>query len=770
MSTELLTAVAEVQRGMSLLRAMRAAGGNPNHKGSGPGGGQFASGPGGGSSKPHGKHYAKRQRRKAKLLAKLRQKGHAKIAKVRAKQKAERQALREKQRADKASYSQRRNEHKALSEKHKAERQEVIKDLKAEVRKQVGKTPDPEHPKVKELRERKVANEAELKKRIAEHAAKDAAARQKGDEQTLERHAQQSKDLVEWSRGVRSEMRADYRAKATEIIKDAKEGWQKDLEYMKNNRREVRDNPELAARWEKVAALKPYTTAEGFRQEVAASHAQAQARAKSELASVRSNAREEMADHKADFAADRVTLERSQRREWKQRAALARENRKFYADLLKQGKSEWAAKDVAQLKGSDHGQRIAVEGVRRGVDTHVRQSIAIPGRMAATKLHKASSAESILQHCLRQRGWTSRYREGRLTGRQHLTLLEDVRQYGRAWLRHEAEAFFGRYGGEQALRSYFAGRGQDQFLGSPRHQGEHGGSSESSMEGVGGDRIAAEEQERASEDVPGTVLERSLSDRLVSPLKRWFSRMRSFVHELIFAGALAMTGPDELSPSDVATLDRNAQVQVEYLDRFERELIANPPAAIATPAIVPTETIIVSPPPSVAQVIARAEQYGHAVWQSTQQVVQAQAVAQGVMKYERRVLGHPKTHHCEDCPPLAAQGWQPVGTLPAIGETECGGMCYCHFEYTEDIGNTATKVPRRPNKKTKQRRPDLPPPAADESGGSTIPGKKDKGPDPWKHPRPVEPWKPKPGEKDYGQDAGGPWFDANGNPIEYETL
>ena len=42
---------------------------------------------------------------------------------------------------------------------------------------------------------------------------------------------------------------------------------------------------------------------------------------------------------------------------------------------------------------------------------------------------KASSAESILAHCLRQRGWTSRFNEGRLNGRQHLALLEDIRQY-----------------------------------------------------------------------------------------------------------------------------------------------------------------------------------------------------------------------------------------------------------------------------------------------------------------------------------------------------
>ena len=54
---------------------LRHSEGNPNHKGSGEGGGQFTSGSGGGGSaaKPHGKHFAKRQRRKAKLKAKQKQ-------------------------------------------------------------------------------------------------------------------------------------------------------------------------------------------------------------------------------------------------------------------------------------------------------------------------------------------------------------------------------------------------------------------------------------------------------------------------------------------------------------------------------------------------------------------------------------------------------------------------------------------------------------------------------------------------------------------------
>ncbi len=46
---------------------------------------------------------------------------------------------------------------------------------------------------------------------------------------------------------------------------------------------------------------------------------------------------------------------------------------------------------------------------------------------------------------------------------------------------------------------------------------------------------------------------------------------------------------------------------------------------------------------------------------------------------ERRVLG--VADHCPDCPPLAARGWQPIGSLPKIGATVCRVNCRCHWEY-----------------------------------------------------------------------------------------
>lgn len=47
---------------------------------------------------------------------------------------------------------------------------------------------------------------------------------------------------------------------------------------------------------------------------------------------------------------------------------------------------------------------------------------------------------------------------------------------------------------------------------------------------------------------------------------------------------------------------------------------------------------------------------------------------------EIRVLGRPEKH-CSDCPEYAKRGWQPLGTLPRIGDSECRNYCWCHFEY-----------------------------------------------------------------------------------------
>jgi hypothetical protein len=54
---------------------------------------------------------------------------------------------------------------------------------------------------------------------------------------------------------------------------------------------------------------------------------------------------------------------------------------------------------------------------------------------------------------------------------------------------------------------------------------------------------------------------------------------------------------------------------------------------------------------------------------------------------ERRVRGIADS--CPDCIRYAAQGWQPIGTLPAIGESRCLTLCHCYFQYRRRGGEVS---------------------------------------------------------------------------------
>ena len=86
----------------------------------------------------------------------------------------------------------------------------------------------------------------------------------------------------------------------------------------------------------------------------------------------------------------------------------------------------------------------------------------------------------------------------------------------------------------------------------------------------------------------------------------------------------------------------------------------------------------------IRALVARARLYARAGWGMVQNATRTAHALDG-NRWERRVLGSPATVHCPDCPPLAAQGWQPIGMLPPIGATRCRHRCYCHYLYTRSI-------------------------------------------------------------------------------------
>lgn len=206
-----------------------------------------------------------------------------------------------------------------------------------------------------------------------------------------------------------------------------------------------------------------------------------------------------------------------------------------------------------------------------------------------------------------------------------------IREYGRAWLRHEAEQFMASVAPVARGIRWDA---EGEFL----HATETG---------------------------------------FAPAARRFFGRAKAFVRETIVAGVMSLLGPAPLTGEELDAAEKEAQRQDQYFDKFEYDLAGPEPTM------------------SPKQFAARVEKYADSGWQSAQRINRTAAIGQGTHKMERRVLGDPKTSHCEDCPPLAEQGWQPLGTLPQIGDTECGPLCLCHFEYS-DGGSFATMKGRVP--------------------------------------------------------------------------
>jgi len=278
--------------------------------------------------------------------------------------------------------------------------------------------------------------------------------------------------------------------------------------------------------------------------------------------------------------------------------------------------------------------------------TVLRATVALrEGRFRSTRLHKASSAEAILAHCLRRRGWTGRFRSGEITGRQRLRLLDDIRFYARAWLRHEAEGLFRAYGRD---------------------------------------------------------VSRALIPAVRHHVGRFFDRAKSFVREAILAGVLAFGEPSE---AELIEVNRQAQVQAEYFDRFEREVIDRPPVELAetpAPPIFIPPNVTLEPPltheevMSAKQFVARAESYGGSAWQA-QNILRAKGQPPGTL--EMRVhLRRDRHAECATCTAQTAMGWQPVGTLLPIGDSECLGNCDCFFAFKHPKSKIIWVIGEKPPK------------------------------------------------------------------------
>jgi hypothetical protein len=155
---------------------------------------------------------------------------------------------------------------------------------------------------------------------------------------------------------------------------------------------------------------------------------------------------------------------------------------------------------------------------------------------------------------------------------------------------------------------------------------------------------------------------RAIAGRLQSgeiSLKEWqlgMAREIKAVH--VAATASSAGGFAQLSQADLGWVGQRVRTQYQYLDRYAREIASGKQ-------------------PMDGTLLSRAALYGHAGRATGREAERRESRLRGDDE-ARRVLG--VADHCRTCLSEARRGWQPIGDLRAIGDTECGPNDACHFE------------------------------------------------------------------------------------------
>ncbi len=157
------------------------------------------------------------------------------------------------------------------------------------------------------------------------------------------------------------------------------------------------------------------------------------------------------------------------------------------------------------------------------------------------------------------------------------------------------------------------------------------------------------------------ALTQRLQQKQVS-LADWQRGMAQEIKDLHGAAAIAGNGGwHNMTPADWGRLGQTVKGQRAYLQGFALDL----------------ESGKYGFPPD-GRAVTRARMYGQA-GRATAEEAQRRDKADAGLNEERRILG--KAEHCPTCLEEAAKGWQPIGTLRRIGDSECTVNCHCHFEY-----------------------------------------------------------------------------------------
>ncbi len=124
--------------------------------------------------------------------------------------------------------------------------------------------------------------------------------------------------------------------------------------------------------------------------------------------------------------------------------------------------------------------------------------------------------------------------------------------------------------------------------------------------------------------------------------------------------ALGRGGWEQMTFSDWGRVGQQLRFEYEHLREFARQ-IANGEL-------------------SMAQIQMRMQMYADHVWTSYW-AARTAAMEEAGATEEQRIVDA-AAENCDDCIGYAAQGWQPIGTLPEPGQdSQCQANCRCMKEY-----------------------------------------------------------------------------------------
>ena len=132
------------------------------------------------------------------------------------------------------------------------------------------------------------------------------------------------------------------------------------------------------------------------------------------------------------------------------------------------------------------------------------------------------------------------------------------------------------------------------------------------------------------------------------------------------AAVLARGGWAQMSQADWGAVGARVRTQYNYLRNFARQI------ADGTQALD-------------GRLLVRSGMYEDAARGTYEDMRRRVEELYNGMEEEMRVLG--AADHCDDCLNYAALRWQPIGSLPRIGDSQCRVNCHCRFTFRKRSEN-----------------------------------------------------------------------------------